>query len=282
MTYRELELSDRALAALDGRALRGPSYDRSALVPRIVHIGVGGFHRSHLAVYCHELAARGADWGIWGIGLMPGDAAMHDALAAQDHLYTLTSRGTDECESEVIGSIIGYALAIDDDEPAVARIAHPDTAIVSLTVTEAGYDDSANSRRTFDIIAEGLERRRSAGLGALTVLSCDNLPGNGDAARARVIEASSRIGVDFAQSVADACTIPNSMVDRITPVTSDADRAHLVERFGGVDLPASDEPIDVYLFNSLDSYQRYQKRYFPITTDRRRVFWCYSFSNHGH
>jgi mannitol 2-dehydrogenase len=217
------------------RGMAVPAYDRSQLRPRIVHIGVGGFHRAHLAMLCDALAERGSDWGIRGVGLLRGDRAMSDALGAQDHLYTLTRKSAEVCETEVIGSIIDYCLASDDATIAVDAIADPDTAIVSMTVTEAGYTDNEANRRTFDVIAAGLDRRFRANAGAVTVLSCDNLPGNGHAARECTLAASARVGAECARWVREHCTFPNSMVDRITPATTDSDRLHLVDAFGLTD-----------------------------------------------
>jgi mannitol 2-dehydrogenase len=230
-----IELSESTLTTLAERGLRVPEYDRRALRPRIVHIGVGGFHRAHLAVYCDELAAGGSTWGICGIGLLPHDRAMADALSAQDHLYSFTAKGTDHRESRVIGSIIDFVFAADEVELAVERVAADETAIVSMTVTEAGYDDTPRNRSTFDVIAIGLAARRDRGAGGVTVLSCDNLPGNGDAARRCVLDACRRRTDELDAWVERHCTFPNSMVDRITPVTADADRDHLIEMYGLVD-----------------------------------------------
>ena len=230
-----IELDEGAQAELARRGLDVVRYDRSALAPRIVHIGVGGFHRAHLALYCHLLAEAGGDWGIHGIGLLPADRAMASALGAQDHLYTFTEKGPGTRSSRVVGSILAMTVADDDDEPAIARLAAPDTRIVSMTVTESGYDDTERNRRTFDVVAAALGRRRTTGAGPVTVLSCDNLPGNGDAARARTLEAAERLDPELARWIERACTFPNSMVDRITPQTADADREHLVEEFGLVD-----------------------------------------------
>jgi mannitol 2-dehydrogenase len=206
-----------------------PSYDRAHLRPRIAHIGVGGFHRAHMALYVHEVAAAGGDWGILGVGLLPGDAAMADALAVQDHLYTLVERGTGQPRPQVIGSIVGYRLVSGDHDSAARLIADPDVAILSLTVTEAGY---ASPSTTFDAIAGGLERRRDEGGGPLTILSCDNLPSNGDAARRATLAATSTRGDSLVNWVETHCTFPNSMVDRITPVTSAEDREWLLDTHG--------------------------------------------------
>src|SRR3954467_14113844 len=126
------------LTEIAGRGVPVPAYDRAQLAPRIVHVGVGGFHRAHLAVYAHELASNGGDWGIVGLGLLEQDARMADALRAQDHLYTLIEKGGGQPSAAVIGSIIGYVHAPDGDDAAVAElVASPATSILSLTVTEA-------------------------------------------------------------------------------------------------------------------------------------------------
>lgn len=244
MTVDRIELGSGTLDELARRGVAVPRYDRGRLLPRIVHIGVGGFHRAHLAVYCDHLATAGSDWGICGIGLLEGDRAMRDALEAQDHLYTFTTKGPEDRTTAVIGAIIDYVHAPTDPAPAAVRIAADATAIVSMTVTEAGYDDTDRSRRTFDVVVAGLLQRRAADRGGVTILSCDNLPGNGDAARRCVVAAAERLGGDdLVEWVTRHCTFPNSMVDRITPVTADADREHLVDSYGLVDRwPVVGEP----------------------------------------
>ena len=243
MGYEFVGLTNRTLGVLRDRGLTVPDYDRGRLLPRIVHIGVGGFHRAHLALYCDHLARMGGDWGICGVGLLPGDAPMAEALNSQDHLYTFTTKSTGVTQSEVVGSIIGYVLAVDDHTPAVERVAAPVTSIVSMTVTESGYDDTTRNRRTFDVIAEGLDRRRVGGRSGVTVLSCDNLPGNGDAARSMVLDAADRRDRSLADWVVTNCTFPNSMVDRITPVTANSDRQYLLDAYGLIDRwPVVGEP----------------------------------------
>ncbi len=219
-----------------------PAYDRARLAARIVHVGVGGFHRAHLAAYTHELASSGGDWGIVGLGLLPHDAEMAAALSGQDHLYTLVEKGGGEPSAEVIGSIIGFVHAPAGHDAAVARlIAAPTTAILSLTVTEAGYADptreqsAAGARTTFDRIAAALAARRARAAGPLTILSCDNLTGNGAAARKATMSAAARFDAELPAWVQENCSFPSSMVDRITPVTADADRAWLLESSGIAD-----------------------------------------------
>jgi mannitol 2-dehydrogenase len=206
-----------------------PHYDRNRLRPGIVHVGIGGFHRAHLALYTHRVAAAGGDWGIVGLGLTPQDAAMREVLGRQDNLYTLVERGPGEPTVEVIGSIVGYVHAPLGRDDAVAElIAAPSTAILSLTITEAGYGEPVDGQPTaFDRIAAALAVRRERGAGPLTILSCDNLPGNGVVARRAALAAADRVGGDLSGWIQESCAFPNSMVDRITPMTSDADRAWL-------------------------------------------------------
>ncbi|HEY2600324.1 MAG TPA: mannitol dehydrogenase family protein [Thermoleophilaceae bacterium] len=216
-----------------------PVYDRRGLAPRIVHIGVGGFHRAHLAVYTHELASGGGDWGIVGLGLLPQDAKMAAALGAQDCLYTLIEKGNGPAFAEVIGSIIRYVHAPDDHDAAIATlVASPATSILSMTVTEGGYTEppigqpTSGPAATFDRLAAALAARRERGAGSLTILSCDNLPGNGDAARRVTLSAAARLDPSLPAWIEGHCSFPNSMVDRITPATADADREWLRDSAG--------------------------------------------------
>jgi mannitol 2-dehydrogenase len=229
-----LDLSAERLDEIARRGVPVPTYDRTALQPRIVHVGVGGFHRAHLAVYCHRLAQLGSTWGIHGVGLLPHDGAMAEALAAQDHLYTLTEKSTHDRTTEVVGSIVGYTWAPPDADASavVDLVAAASTSIVSLTITESGYGDAPTARRTFDILAAGIEARLDQGGGPLTILSCDNLVSNGSVAQAAMLAAAARRGGDLAERIAASCSFPTSMVDRITPATTEQDRAHLRDTYG--------------------------------------------------
>jgi mannitol 2-dehydrogenase len=228
-----VSLGQAQLAEIASRGVPVPAYDRSRLAPHLVHIGVGGFHRAHLAVYAQELAAVGGDWGIVGLGLLEQDRRMAEALRAQDCLYTLIEKGAGPPSPAVVGSITRYVHAPPGHDAAVAElIASPGTSIVSLTVTEAGYaepspEQVASGASTFDRLAAALAVRHERGAGPLTILSCDNLPGNGDAARRATLSAAARAGAAVATWVQKSCTFPNSMVDRITPVTAEADREWL-------------------------------------------------------
>jgi mannitol 2-dehydrogenase len=233
-----VSLGQAHLAEVASRGVPVPTYDRDGLAPRLVHVGVGGFHRAHLAVYAQELAAAGGDWGIVGLGLLEHDGRMADALGAQDCLYTLIEKGAGPPSPAVVGSITRFVHAPPGHDAAVTElIASPATSIVSLTVTEAGYaeppaEQVAAGASTFDRLAVGLAARRDRGAGPLTILSCDNLPGNGDAARRATRSAAERKGGALAAWVQETCTFPNSMVDRITPVTAEADREWLRSTIG--------------------------------------------------
>jgi mannitol 2-dehydrogenase len=233
-TVSPIGLSDAHLAEIALNGIPVPGYDRRRLQPRIAHIGVGGFHRAHLASYVDQLAAAGADWGIVGLGLLEQDGAMAAALGGQDHLYTLIEKGNGDPRARVIGSITAFVHAPDSRDGAFADlIAAPTTSILSLTVTESGYAEPVDGAcTTFDRMASALAARRDRRGGPLTILSCDNLPGNGEAARAATVSAAARVSSSLAAWVEEQCSFPNSMVDRITPVTSDADRAWLRESAG--------------------------------------------------
>ena len=238
--FDPIPLTAGALARLGG-SVSVPTYERAGLRRSIVHIGVGGFHRAHLATYVHELCAAGhRDWAIVGAGVLPSDSAIAEALGAQDALYSLISRAAERTSVEIIGSIVDYIHAFPDPQPLISRIASPETQIVSLTITEGGYpvDDStgrydpgspmAGEGSAFAVLAAGLEARRRAGVGPLTVLSCDNIISNGDVARHALLGEAERLDAALAQWIETTISFPNSMVDRITPATTPSDREWLL------------------------------------------------------
>ncbi|MFT4044384.1 MAG: mannitol dehydrogenase family protein [Gordonia sp. (in: high G+C Gram-positive bacteria)] len=248
-------LRRKTLADLDPR-VNIPRFDADDVAPAIVHIGVGGFHRAHQAVYLDDLLGNGdRSWGITGVGLLPHDTAMHDALTAQDHLYTVVTKQADgSLTPRVIGSIVDYLFAPDDPDRVVALLSSPSTRIVSLTITEGGYhveqatgrvviDDAlradltghTTARTAVGLLVRSLAARRAAGTPPFTVVSCDNIAGNGDLARRTVSTAAQVIDHELSEWIRTSVEFPNSMVDRITPVTSDADRDRLVQEFGVVD-----------------------------------------------
>ena len=247
-------LTEETLAQLDAEVSL-PRYDRRRVTTGIVHIGVGNFHRSHEAMYIDTLMNSGAamDWGICGIGLQPSNMAMRDVLAAQDGLYTLVLRHSDgSWDARVIGSIVEYLFAPDDPEAAIEKMAAPATRIVSLTVTEGGYNlnavtgefhssdaavvadlrPGAAPRTVFGLVTEALARRRERGIPAFSILSCDNIQGNGHVSQ-RAFTAFARLrDPELADWMTRHVRFPNCMVDRITPRTTETDRAELSRRFG--------------------------------------------------
>ncbi len=249
-------MTDLSAAALPSLAanVSVPTYDRAAVRARIVHFGVGGFHRAHEAMYLDRLLEAGhTEWGLCGVGVLPFDAPMRDALAAQDGLYTLVTTAPDgTSRARVVGSIVQYLFAPDDPEAVVAKLADADTAIVSLTITEGGYgvDDATGAyaprddltladlegtgtpRSVMGLLTEALRRRRDAGIPAFTVMSCDNIQGNGHVARAALLGFAARRDAELADWIAANVSFPNSMVDRITPVTTDETRAAVTAEFG--------------------------------------------------
>jgi mannitol 2-dehydrogenase len=254
---REVEmvrLSAAALAGLSGR-VPVPGYDRSRVTAGIVHFGVGGFHRAHQAMYLDRLmnAGEALDWGICGVGVLEADRRMKTVLEEQDHLYTLVLKHPDgTIDPRVIGSIVDYLLAPDDPQAVVEKLADPGVRIVSLTITEGGYNfdqntgefDAANPvvqadlapgaqpRTVFGLIVAGLALRRERGVPPFTVMSCDNVPGNGEMAR-RVFTAFARLrDAELADWIEESVSFPNSMVDRITPATTDEDRAFVQAQLG--------------------------------------------------
>ncbi len=242
------------MSVLASPTVPGPAYDRSRVTTGVVHFGVGGFHRAHQAMYHDRLmnAGKALEWGICGVGVMAADARMKEVLDAQDGLYTLVVKHADGTyEPRVIGAITEYMFAPDDPEAVIEKLAGEATRIVSLTVTEGGYsidqvtgefdpagdvardlERGATPRTTFGFVTEALRRRRERGLVPFTVMSCDNLQGNGHLSRQAFTAFARLRDLELGAWVEREVEFPNSMVDRITPVTTDEDRAEVRERFG--------------------------------------------------
>lgn len=201
-----------------------PMYDRSSTGVGIVHFGVGGFHRAHQAMYVDRLLNSGAasSWGICGVGVLAADRRMAEVMGTQDGLYTLVSMNPDGTrDASVIGSIVDYRFAPDDREAVVELLAAPSTRIVSLTITEGGYRiDNAGPDSVFGLVADALALRRDRGAPSPTIVSCDNIEGNGDVAREAFTAYAEKSHPGLADWMAAHTRFPNSMVDRITPVTS--------------------------------------------------------------
>jgi mannitol 2-dehydrogenase len=243
-------LSDRTLAELPPE-VSTPTYDRAALRPGIVHIGVGGFHRAHQAVYLDELARQGStDWGVIGVGLH--SRAIGEVLAGQDRLWTVIERASDGDRATVVGALTQYLYAPDDPEAVLTALADQRTRVVTLTITGTGYrvdahtgefdaedphvardlEDPGHPETVFGYLVEALHRRRRAGLPPFTVLSCDNMQSNGSAARTAVVSFARLRDDDLAGWIEQHVAFPSSMVDRITPNTTPEDRDAIAAETG--------------------------------------------------
>ena len=249
---------DNRLLASIGPRIHKPGYDRANVTPGIAHLGVGNFHRAHQAFYLDRVLAdtRQREWGILGIGVQDTEAERDKAAAmgAQEGLYTLTICPPDAAPSvRLIGAIVEYRHAPDDVEAVLARLADPRIRIVSLTITEGGYNlDAAGAfrldnpdvahdltgappRSVFGLVTEALHRRRTAGAGPFTVLSCDNLMHNGRAARTAFLGFARARDPELADWIERHVSFPNSMVDGIAPAVTAADAARLRQQSGADD-----------------------------------------------
>lgn len=257
-----VKLSNATLDQLpDG--VKRPSYDRAALTPGIVHIGLGNFHRAHQSWYLHRLMQQGLalDWAIVGAGVRPYDEAMRKKMAAQDYLTTLIELDPSGKSAEVVGAMIDYVPVEDGNASLIARMAEPDIRIVALTVTEGGYyidpatggfdakhpdivHDAAHPQApvtAFGAMVAALKRRRDAGTGPFTGQCCDNLQHNGDVLRQTVVSLAKLSDPELADWIDANCTFPNAMVDCIVPATGPKELALALE-FGIDDaVPVSHE-----------------------------------------
>ncbi|MEO9827706.1 MAG: mannitol dehydrogenase family protein [Paracoccaceae bacterium] len=235
-----LKLSDAALPNLSAD-IKTPSYDRAAIKPGIVHIGLGNFHRAHQSWYLHRLMQAGdaMDWGIIGAGVRAGDEAQRQRLVGQDYLTTLIELDPKGRSAEIVGSMISFVPVEEDNAALIAQMANPSICIVALTVTEGGYiidpvtksfdashpdiqHDAANPERpktAFGAMIAALKQRRTDGTGPFTCQSCDNLQGNGAILRQTVVSLARLSDADLADWIDTNCTFPNSMVDCIVPAT---------------------------------------------------------------
>lgn len=247
-----MKLSQANLPNLPAGVAR-PAYDRAALRAGILHFGVGNFHRSHQAVYLDQLFGAGLDhdWAIVGAGVFPAEEAGRQKLAGQDWLTTVVEQDSGHMSARVTGAMIDF-IRPGDTAAVIDRLADPAIRIVSLTITEGGYfidpasgvfnpthpqivadaADIAAPRTVFGLILAGLMRRRDEGTVPFTVMSCDNIPHNGRVTADAVIGLARLVDERLADWVREHVAFPNSMVDRITPATTDRERTILAEQFG--------------------------------------------------
>lgn len=229
-----------------------PAYDRDALKCGIAHMSVGGFHRSHQAQYLDRyLQNHHENWMIYGVGNLDSDIDLVEALNAQENLYTLVERSGERDVARVIGSIKEFVHAPSNCRKVIEALASDDIKIISLTITEKGYCYDASKNLDINhqmikndivdpnnpvsaigyIFAASKQRMENNGQ-SFTLLSCDNLPGNGDIAQRIVLQFAQIADPKVAQWIQDNVSFPNSMVDRITPVPSEQTRNFVLETFG--------------------------------------------------
>lgn len=257
-----MKLNNNNLTALDGVIV--PNYDRPSLGAGIVHIGLGNFHRAHQAWYLHRLMQQGLalDWAIVGAGVRANDEHMRAKLAQQEFLTSLIELDPQSTVVEVVGSMIDFVPVIAGNQALIARMSQADIRIVSLTVTESGYyldgpakgfnaghgditQDVANPQHPvtcFGAIIEALRQRRAQGLGPFTVMSCDNLQGNGDITKQTVLSLARMQDAELAAWIEQQVSFPNSMVDCIVPATGPKELQLIAEL--GIDdqAPVTHEP----------------------------------------
>ncbi|MBC2885207.1 mannitol dehydrogenase family protein [Ochrobactrum sp. CM-21-5] len=236
-----------------------PGYDPAGLKPGIVHFGVGNFHRAHQAVYLDDLfgMGEGHDWALVGAGVRNSDDAMRDILKTQDWLTTVVEQEADHASARVTASMVDYVtISTDDGRKALMNyLTAPETRIVSMTITEGGYyiDPASQAfdhahpdivadgsypdqpKTVFGLIVQALKLRKAKDIKPFTVMSCDNIPGNGHVAEDAVTGVAALSDPEFASWISANVAFPNSMVDRITPATGNREREIAAKDFGVAD-----------------------------------------------
>ncbi len=232
-----------------------PAYERSKIKTGIAHIGIGGFHRAHEAYYTDQILHNGGvtNWGICGIALLETDRKIYNVLAEQDGLFTLMTTEPDgTLDVRVIGSIVEYLFAPENPEAIIEKLASADIKIITLTITEGGYNFSSatgefvinepliqwdlnnpeNPKTVFGYVTQALKRRKDRGTGGLTIQSCDNIQKNGDLLKRMLLAYVKEAEPGLTGWIEKRITFPNSMVDRITPVTQPSDIENLKSVYG--------------------------------------------------
>lgn len=240
-----------------------PKYDRTQVTAGILHIGVGNFHRAHMATYMDDLLNEDFDshreWGIVGAGVLNFDADKRKVLESQDWLQTLVQRDADSVQARIIGSMTNF-LPVDSELRQHSALQNtmeqPSIKIVSMTVTEGGYflnngafdsehpeirhdiENPENPTTVFGMIVKALARRRKAGVAPFAVMSCDNIPHNGCVVRSVVVGMANFIDRDLGKWIDETVAFPNSMVDRITPGTTADQSEYIKAEYGYEDAGA--------------------------------------------
>lgn len=260
-----MQLNQQNLAQI-AKTIPVPAFDSNTITSGIAHIGVGGFHRAHQAYYIDKLLGtkNNADWGITGVGIREADSKMATIFEAQDNYYTsLVKHPNGELKPEIIGSIIDFKLGTDNPKAVISLLAHHNIKIVSLTITEGGYNFNPTTgefnyenpdiqhdlknidqpKTVFGYLSAALRERQTKGRKGFTLLSCDNIEHNGDVAQKMLMAFAEKQDAELAKWISQEVSFPNSMVDRITPVTTAADITYLQEHYNIEDQwPVTCEP----------------------------------------
>ena len=249
-----IKLNQKSLTEISKR-ISCPTYDRSQLKTGIVHIGIGGFHRAHEAYYTDQLLHNTSitEWGICGVALLPSDTNIYNTLKAQDGLYTVMVKEFDgSLTKRVIGSITEILFAPANPMQVIKKMASPEVKIVTLTITEGGYNyneatksfDKENPAILYDIanplapktvfgyLTQALKLRKESGLVGCTIQSCDNIQGNGHMTKKMLLSYVTTAAPDLVAWIENNVSFPNAMVDRITPATAPIDITILSETLG--------------------------------------------------
>lgn len=245
-----LTINDTNLERI-GERIQVPDYDRSAVTCGIMHMSVGGFHRAHQAVYTDDILNEAPEWGICGIGMLPQDKDHVGALQNQDTLYTVLERSAGMDVARIIGAMKEIIHAPAHESAVLQRLCDPAIKILSLTITEKGYcydekgdlnemhpmvqNDLANPdtpQTAMGYIVAALRQRKTDDTAPFTVMSCDNLPGNGDLTKKIVLQFCDLADKDLKSWIDENVSFPNAMVDRITPVTTPEVISKLQNEFG--------------------------------------------------
>jgi fructuronate reductase len=229
-----MRLSSATLGALPA-SIAQPNYDRGRRGIGIVHFGIGAFHRAHQAIYTDDaMNACAGDWGILGVSLRSPTVA--EQMNPQDGMYTVTERSAAGSNVRLIGAVRKVVVAQQDPDAVVSALSASTTHIVSFTITEKGYcrapDGSldralADDNSVYAFLAKAFANRRDTGLPGLSLLSCDNLAGNGAQLERLATEYLQHTAPELAEWFAAKCTCPSTMVDRIVPATTEADRSDI-------------------------------------------------------
>ena len=233
-----------------------PTFDRSRLKTRIVHLGFGAFHRAHQALFTNEMLEKtGSDWGICEINLFGGEDLITQ-LRTQDHMYTVAEKGAKATDIKLIASVTeSLHPSFEGKRAVLEKMSEEQVAIVSMTITEKGYcadpatgrldknnalvkadlDNPREPSSAIGYIVEALRIRRELGLKPFTVLSCDNVQENGHVARAAVLDFANLVDQELAGWIEANVTFPCTMVDRIVPAATPETLAEITELVGVAD-----------------------------------------------